>query len=101
MLQSDSTRTIDHIQKCFRQKFKCSRRPSYSTPLFFISGGAEATSRLTPLFKMEPCIFFSMTLLPILRRIQRPTTQDHSSHAKYENSRKIISISFHFLRYPR
>ena len=30
-----------------------------------------------------------MTLLPILRRIQRPTTQDHSSHTKYENSRKI------------
>ena len=33
--------------------------------------------------------FFSMTLLPILRRIQRPTTQGHSSHTKYENSRKI------------
>ena len=41
---------------------------------------------------MEPCIFF-MTLLPILRRIQRPTTQDHSSQAKYENIRKIIFIS--------
>ena len=33
--------------------------------------------------------FFSMTLLPILRRIQRPTTQGYSSNAKYENSRKI------------
>ena len=34
-------------------------------------------------------VFFSMTLLPILRRIQRPTTQGHSSHAKYESvSRK-------------
>ena len=33
--------------------------------------------------------FFSMTLLSILRRIQRPTTQGHSSHTKYENSRKI------------
>ena len=33
--------------------------------------------------------FFSMTLLPILRGIQRPTTQGHSSHAKYENSRRI------------
>ena len=33
--------------------------------------------------------FFSMTLLPILRRIQRPTTQGHSNHTKYENSRKI------------
>ena len=33
--------------------------------------------------------FFSMTLLPILRRIQQPTKQGHSSHTKYENSRKI------------
>ena len=57
--------------------------------LFLIGGDAEATSRSIPLFSMEPCIFFSMTLLPILRRIQRPTTQGHSSHAKYENSRKI------------
>ena len=52
-------------------------------PYFFIDGGTEATSRSTPLFKMELCIFFSMTLLQILRRIQRPTTQDHSSQAKY------------------
>ena len=29
VLQSDSTQTIDHIQKCFRQKFQCSRSPSY------------------------------------------------------------------------
>ena len=51
MLQSDSTQTIDHIQKCFRQQFQCSRRPSYWTTLFFfIGGGTEATSRLTPLF---------------------------------------------------
>ena len=42
-------------------------------------------------------VFFSVTLLPILRRIQRPTTQVHFSHAKYENSRKITFISFHFL----
>ena len=35
-----------------------------------------------------------MTLLPILRRIHRPTTQGHSSHAKYENSGKIIFISY-------
>ena len=33
-----------------------------------------------------------MTLLPILRRIQRPTIQGHSSHTKYENSRKIENI---------
>ena len=30
-----------------------------------------------------------MILLPILRRIQQPTTQGHSSHAKYENSQNI------------
>ena len=38
-------------------------------PYFFIGGGAEATSRSTPLCQIKPCIFFSMTLLPILRRI--------------------------------
>ena len=58
-------------------------------PYFFIEGGAEATSSSNLLFKMEPRIIFSMTLLPILRRIKRPTTQGHSSHTKYENSRKI------------
>ena len=35
-----------------------------------------------------------MTLLSILRRIQRPTTQGYPSHAKYENSQKIILISY-------
>ena len=35
VLQSDSTQTIDHIKKCFRQKFQCSRKTSYSTNLFF------------------------------------------------------------------
>ena len=34
-------------------------------------------------------VFFSMTLLLILRRIQRSTTQGHSGHAKYESSRKM------------
>ena len=46
VLQSDSTQTIDHIQKCFRQKFQCSRRPP---AYFFIGGGAEAMSRSTRL----------------------------------------------------
>ena len=58
VFQSDSTQTIDHIQKCFRKKFQWSRRPSYSTTLFFIGGGAEATSRSTQIFLMEQCIFF-------------------------------------------
>ena len=35
--------------------------------------------------KWNHVFFFSITLLPILRRIQRPTTQGHSSHAKDEN----------------
>ena len=68
------------------------------TPYFFIDGGTEAMSRSTPLFLMGPCIF-SMTLLPILRRIQRPTTQGHSRHAKCENSRKIETYrNNHFQR---
>ena len=44
--------------------------------------------------KWNHVFFFSMTLLPILRQIHRPTTQGHSSHAKDENSRKIIFISY-------
>ena len=44
-------------------------------------------------------VFFSMTLLLIFRRIQRPITQGHSSHAKYENSRKIETYrNNHFQR---
>ena len=58
VLQNNSTQTIDHIQKCLRQKFQFSRRPSYWTTLFFIGGDAETTTRSTPLFQMEPCIFF-------------------------------------------
>ena len=34
-------------------------------------------------------MFLSMTLLPILRRIQRPATKGYSIHAMYENSRKV------------
>ena len=44
-------------------------------------------------------VFFSMRLLQNLRQ-KRRTTQGHSSHAKYKNGRKIIFISFYFLRYP-
>ena len=43
---------------------------------------------------------FSDDIITDLRRIQQPTTQGHSSHAKYENSQKIIFIAFHFLLYP-
>ena len=100
VLQSDSTQTIDHIQKCFRQKFQWSRRPSYWTTLFLYRWRRWSYLNVNPTFSNGTMYFFSMTLLPILRRIQRPITQGHSGHAKYENSRKIILISFHFLRYP-
>ena len=44
-------------------------------------------------------VFFSRTLLPILRRIQRPITQGHSSYAKFENSRRIETYrNNHFQR---
>ena len=49
-------------------------------------------------FKWNHVFFFSMKLL-LLRRIQRPTTQGHSSHAKYENSQKIETYrNNHFQR---
>ena len=99
VLQSDSTQTIDHTQKFLRQKFQCSRRPSYWTNLFFYRWRRWSYVKVNSTFLNGTMYFFLMTLLPILRRIQQPTTQSHSSHAKYENSRKIFFISFHFLRY--
>ena len=43
--------------------------------------------------------FFLMKLLPILTRIQRPTTQGYSSDVKYENGRKIETYrNNHFQR---
>ena len=68
-------------------------------PIFLMVEALKLRQSQLHFFKWNH-VFFSMTLLPILRRIQRPTIHDHSSHAKYENSRKIIFISFHFLRYP-
>ena len=50
VLQSDNTETIDHIQKCFREKLQCSRWSSFWTTLFFMGRGAEDTSRSIPLF---------------------------------------------------
>ena len=46
VLQSDSTQTIDHIQKCFSVREGRHTRPPY----FLTGGGAEAMSRTTPLF---------------------------------------------------
>ena len=42
-------------------------------------------------------LLFLMILFPILRQIQRPTTQGHSSHAKYEKVEKSFLFFFHFL----
>ena len=61
VLQTDSTQTIDHIQKCFRQKFQCSKRPSYWTILFFLSVEAlKLRQGLINFFKWNH-VFFSMT----------------------------------------
>ena len=57
-------------------------------PIFLSVEALELRQGQLHFFKWNH-VFFSMTLLPILRRIQRPTTQGHSSHAKYENSRNI------------
>ena len=46
VLQSDSTETINHIRKCFSAREGRHTGPPY----FFIGGGAEDTSRSTPLF---------------------------------------------------
>ena len=99
VLQSDSTQTIDHIQKCFRQKFQCSRRPSNWTTLFLHPWRYLIYVKVNSTCLNGTMYFFSMTLLPILTWIQRPATQGHSSHAKYENSRKIETCwNKHFQR---
>ena len=89
--RESGTTSLLHVQKF-------SHGPDYRS-YFFIGGGAEATSRTTPYFFKWNHVFFFMTLLPILRRIQRPKTQGHSSHAKYENSQKIETYrNSHFQR---
>ena len=57
-LQSDSTQTIDHIQKCSRQKFQCSRRPSYSTTLFFYQWRHWSYAKFNSAFLNGPMYFF-------------------------------------------
>ena len=59
VLQSDSTQTSDHIQKCFRQKFTVEEGRHTQPAYLFISGNSEATPRSTPLFKMESYFFSS------------------------------------------
>ena len=78
MLQSDITQTYSNIFKIVLDKsFRIPEGRHTRPPYFFIGGDDEATSR----------------------RIQRPTTQGHSSHAKYENSRKIETYrNNHFQR---
>ena len=69
VLQSNSTETIDHIQKCFKQKFQCSRRPSYWTTPFFSVESVKLRQGQLHFLKWKH-VFFSMKLLFILRRIQ-------------------------------
>ena len=77
------------ISKNVSNKSFSVREGRHTRPPYFLSVEAlRLRQGQLHFFKMESC-FFSMTLLPILRQIQRPTTQGHSSHAKYENSRKI------------
>ena len=99
VLQINSTQIIDHIQKCFRRKFQCLRRPSYWATLFFYRWRRWSYVKVNSTFLNGTMYFFSMILLPILRRIQRPITEGHSSHAKYENSWKIETYrNNHFQR---
>ena len=50
VLQNDSTQTIDHIQNVSDKRFSVREGRHTRPPYFFIGGGAEATSRSTPLF---------------------------------------------------
>ena len=65
-------------------------------PIFLSVGVLKVRQGQVHFFKWNH-VFFSMTLLPIFRRIQRLTTQGHSSHAKYENSRKIETYRYNHL----
>ena len=68
-------------------------------PIFLSVEALKLRQGQLPFFEWNHVFFFSMKLLPILRRIQRPTTQGHSSHAKYENSWKIETyLNNHFQR---
>ena len=59
-LQPERTqRTTANTRRKTLRAQSFSRTFSYSITLFFIGGGPEATSRPTPLFWMEPCIFFN------------------------------------------
>ena len=58
MLQSDSTQTIDHIQKCFRQKFQCSRRLPNWTTLFFYRWRCWSYVKVNSTFSNGTMYFF-------------------------------------------
>ena len=96
------------IQKCFRvialklliisknvshKSFSVREGRHTGSPYFFIGGGANATSRSSPLFKMEPCIFF---------RWHYYRFWDESSDLPHKvilvtQSMKIVEKSFSFL----
>ena len=77
------------ISKHVSDKSFSFREGRHTRPPYFLSVEALKLRQGQLHFFKWNHVFFSMKLLPILRRIQRPTTQAHSSHAKYENSRKI------------
>ena len=52
------------ISKNVSDKSFSVREGRHTGPLHFFGGGGEATSRSTPLFKMEPCISFRWHYYP-------------------------------------
>ena len=84
--------------KSFRQKFQCSRRPSYWTTLFFLSVEALKLRQGQLHFFTWNHVFFSITLLPILRPIfsdlQHKVILVTQSMKKVEKSKHIGIITF-------
>ena len=97
MLQISSTQTIDHIPKCFRQKFQCSRRPSYWTTLFYSSMEALKL-RQGPLhfFKWDHVFFFHDIITDFKTNSSTYNTRSFSSRSLkiVENSKHIGIITF-------
>ena len=92
-LQGNSTQTIDHIQKCFRQKFQCSRMPSYSTTLFFWLWWCWRYVKVNTTFLNGTMYFF---------RCNYYWFQEEFSHLQHKvilvtPSMKIVEKSFSFL----
>ena len=57
VLQRDSAQLLIISKNVSDKSFSVGEGNHTGPPYFSIGGGAEATSRSTPFFKMEPCIF--------------------------------------------